>query len=474
MADFDDVLRAPPEARDARLSVIEGAVPRALRGTLLRNGPGTQHAGSTPLHFLDGYAMAASARFEDGEVVHQARHVVLPVELREREAGRMLERRPLTNLPGGRWANLFRLAATTTVAHDVYAWGGSVVVTDVGGQHRLDPRSLESQGPSPLSGSVSGLAQLSPMPRIDRVQGRLVTYVLTPGLFGADTVTILEHDEAWKEVHRVTRSLGMKGALLHDLAVTEHHYVIAQLGRVDPARAAFGSGALYDAVGVPPGAARLVLVPRRGEGPLRSLPLPANHQGFHLVNAYEEGGRLIVDTTIYDGMPDFHPFDPAATRGTEFRKNAGPFVARHTFELERGAHELVVHRGAVGEAPSVRDDLHGRRHRFAYVSAPGTRGDEPLETAYFWFHGVAKIDCDAGTTASSWDAGPRVFVSAPQFVAGGAAEDEGWVLAWTHDVAAQRGELVVLDAADLGHGPIARLALPAPLPPASHVDWMPA
>jgi carotenoid cleavage dioxygenase-like enzyme len=48
------------------------------------------------------------------------------------------------------------------------------------------------------------------------------------------------------------------------------------------------------------------------------------------------------------------------------------------------------------------------------------------------------------------------------------------VLAWTHDASAQRGELVILDAADLARGPIARLALPAPLPPASHVDWLPA
>jgi len=474
MPDFDDVLRPPPEARDVLLTVTEGAVPRGLRGTLLRNGPGTQRAGSTPLHFLDGYALAALARFEDGEVVHQARHVVLPLEERERQAGRLLERRPFTNRPGGRWANLFRVAVTTAAAHDVYPWGGAVVAADVGGHHLLEPRTLERTGPAPINRMLRGLTQLSPMPRLDRFTGRLVAYAMTPGLFGSDTVAVVELDEQWNEVRRVTRSLGVKGALLHDLAVTEHHYVIAQFGLLDAGAFAGGGGVLADAVHVPAGGARLVVIPRTGDGPLRSLPLPANQQGFHLANAYEEAGQLVVDTTLYDGPLDFHPLDPAETRGGNFRATEGPFLARHTLDLAAGSHRLTVHRGAPAEAPSVRDDLHGRRHRFAYASAPGSRGDEPVTSAYYWYHGVAKIDCDAGTTASLWDAGPRVFVSAPQFVAGGSGEDEGWVLAWTHDASAQRGELVILDAADLARGPIARLALPAPLPPASHVDWLPA
>jgi carotenoid cleavage dioxygenase len=120
----------------------------------------------------------------------------------------------------------------------------------------------------------------------------------------------------------------------------------------------------------------------------------------------------------------------------------------------------------------VREDLTGRCSRYIWVSAPGTPGDEPVRNAYYWYHGVAKLDAETGTTASLWDAGPRVYVTAPQFVARGAAEDDGWLLAWTHDAADDRGELVVLDAADPAAGPIARFALPGSLPPASHVGWL--
>lgn len=476
MSDFADVLRAPPEAREVTLAPIAGEVPPGLRGTLLRNGPGAQHAGSTPLHFLDGYPLVASVRFEDGQAVHHAREVALPITERERAAGRLLARRPFTNRPGGRLANFFRLAVTTTAAHDVYTWAGAVVAADVSGHHLLDPRTLDTTGPAPLNRMLGGLTQLSPMPRIDRFGGGLVAYAMTPGMLGSDSVTVVELDRDWKETARVTRSLGVKGALLHDLVATEHHYVIAQLGLLDVGAAAGGGGVLLDAVRAPAGGARLVAIPRSGPGPLRSLPLPAEQQGFHVANAYEEGGTLVADGTLYEGLLDFHPLDPpgAAPRAPSSSPARGPFLARHTLDLATGAHSLTVHHGAPGEAPSVRDSLHGRRHRFAYVSAPGSRGDEPVANAYYWYHGLGKLDCDAGTTVGRWDAGPRVFVSAPQFVARGEAEDDGWVLAWTHDAAERRGELVILDAEDLARGPICRLALPAPLPPASHVDWLPA
>lgn len=479
MTDHTLIFRDPTEARAVTLSVEQGQLPTDLRGTLLRNGPGVQHAGHTPVHFLDGYAMVAAAQFEDGQVTYHARHVDLPLARQEAQARHLLGRRPFTNRPGGRLANVLRLQLSTCAGHDVYAWGGSVVAADVGGHFTLDPSSMDTTGPAPLNTLGGGLAQLSPMPRINPFTGHLAAYVMTPGLLGHDSVTFVEFDTQWREQGRVKRSLGVKGALLHDMAVTEHHYVVVQFGLLDVGSAASGGAVVLDALRLPPGAARLLALPRQGDGPVRVMPLPDHHQSFHIANAYEDAGRLVVDTVIYEGALDFDVLNPpglgrqgpapwpAGPRG-------GPWLARHTLQLDSGAHKVSVHRQAAGEAPSVRDSLNGRRHRFAYVSAQGSRGDEPVDNAYYWYHGVAKLDCDAGTTAGLWDAGPRTFVSAPQFVARGEQEDDGWVLAWTHDAAQDTGSLVVLDAQDLARGPVARVSLPAPLPPASHVSWMDA
>jgi all-trans-8'-apo-beta-carotenal 15,15'-oxygenase len=475
MADFSLIHRAPTEARGVTLSLVEGELPRELRGTVLRNGPGLQQVGDTPLHFLDGYGFVAAAHFDGERVVHHARNVDLPLARAEREAGRVLERRPFTNRTGGRLANLFRMKLSTGAAHDVYPWGGSVVASDVGGHYCLDARSFDTTGPAPLNALGGGLSQLAAMPRIDPHTGRLVAHVMTPGVVGADRVTIVEYDAQWNETARIERSLGVKGALLHDLIATEHHYVLAQFGMLDVAALALGGGVPLDAVRLPPGGAKLLAIPRRGDGPILSMPLADGFQTFHLVNAYEEGGKLVADATEYEGMLDFSPLHPAAEReGLPRSTGKGPYLARHVIDLASGKHSVTQHRNAAGESPSVRDELCGRKHRYAYVSAQGSRGDEPVDNAYYWYHGVAKLDCDAGTTVGLWDAGPRVFVSAPQFVTRGDAEDDGWLITWTHDVEHERGELVVLDARALDRGPIARFALPAPLPPASHVAWMPA
>jgi carotenoid cleavage dioxygenase-like enzyme len=389
------------------------------------------------MHFLDGYAFVATARFADGRVTYHARNVDLPQYHMEKAAGRLLERRPFTNRPGGRFANLFRLALRTGSSHDVYAWGGSVVAADVDAHYLLDATNLETLGPAPLNVLGGGIAQLSAMPRVDPHTGNLVAYVMNPGVIGSDKVFIVEYDKSWKEVRRLERSLGVKGAVLHDHTATENHYLVVQIGRLNVAKAAGGGDSVIRAVGVPRGSARIIAIPRQGHGPIRSMPLPDNHQTFHIANAYEVGGKLIVDTAIYDGPPDFRDLNPPGLRELQGASvpSGGPFLARHTLDLSSGAHDVAVHHAARGEAPSVRDDLHGRRHRYAYASAPGSRGDEPVDFAYYWYHAVSKLDCDTGTTLSAWDAGPRVFVSAPQVVGRSETEDDAWVLAWTHDAA---------------------------------------
>jgi carotenoid cleavage dioxygenase-like enzyme len=323
LPDHAFLYRAPAEVRGVALPLVAGSLTPGLRGTLLRNGPGVQHAGRTPVHFLDGYATVASARFEDERVTLNVRHVDLPLARREQAAGRLLGRRPFTNRPGGRLANLGRMQLSTGAAHEVYAWGGSVVAADA--------------APRPHSGN-------------------LIAYVMKPGLLGNDTVTFVEFDDQWRERARVHRSLGVKGALLHDLVATEHHYLVVQFGLLSVPRAAAGGMVVLDAVGLPPGSARVLVVPRRGDGPIREMPLPDGFQGFHLANAWEQDGRLVADTTVYQGQLDFDPLNPPGCgRGGPMpgatKDPGGPWLCRHVLDLASGAHQVTVHRQAAGEVP---------------------------------------------------------------------------------------------------------------------------
>jgi hypothetical protein len=112
--DFEAICRTPAEAREFELTVTSGTVPADLKGALLRNGPGVEHAGQTPMHFLDGHAFIAPVRFEAGRVLYSARHVDLLIARQEQAA-------------------------------------------DLDGHHALSPVALDTIGPAPVNRLLRGL-----------------------------------------------------------------------------------------------------------------------------------------------------------------------------------------------------------------------------------------------------------------------------------------------------------------------------
>ena len=54
-----------------------------------------------------------------------------------------------------------------------------------------------------------------------------------------------------------------------------------------------------------------------------------------------------------------------------------------------------------------------------------------------------------------------------------AGETDGWLMSVVHDANAGRGELVLLDAADLSAPPVARVLLPTRVPYGFHGNWVP-
>ena len=54
-----------------------------------------------------------------------------------------------------------------------------------------------------------------------------------------------------------------------------------------------------------------------------------------------------------------------------------------------------------------------------------------------------------------------------------AAEDDGWVMAITHDEGSGTSFLVVIDAQDFSAAPVARVHLPQRVPYGAHGSWVP-
>lgn len=73
-----------------------------------------------------------------------------------------------------------------------------------------------------------------------------------------------------------------------------------------------------------------------------------------------------------------------------------------------------------------------------------------------------------------WDPGLRYHANEAFFVAGDSGEGEGWLLTFVHDHINDTSDLVILDALDIGRGPVAEIRMPRRVPHGFHATWIPA
>jgi all-trans-8'-apo-beta-carotenal 15,15'-oxygenase len=187
----------------------------------------------------------------------------------------------------------------------------------------------------------------------------------------------------------------------------------------------------------------------------------------HVVNAFEEGGDLVVDYTHYVSPDGLERFAGSMLTG----RIDGPLwcqLRRMRVSLERDAIESVLLLDRCVELPRVAPSVETKRHRHVYGVDFGARGDsEP-------FGALVKLDLETGRVDSYLPgdaryAGEGVFV--PR--AGGTSEDDGWLLTMVFD--ADRGEsaLEVLDARAIGDGPVAMCWFDHAIPLGFHGVWVP-
>src|SRR5439155_1572370 len=123
------------------------------------------------------------------------------------------------------------------------------------------------------------------------------------------------------------------------------------------------------------------------------------------------------------------------------------------------------------EFPTMHLARLGRPTRFAY-----TMRISPEPTLLF--DGIVKYDTQTGATGRHWFGAGRWGSEAPFAPRSGAGEesdeDDGYLVSFVQDEAEGGSEVVVLDAHDLGAGPVARVLLPGRVPVGFHACWAPA
>jgi carotenoid cleavage dioxygenase len=445
--------------------VVEGAIPRELDGVYLRNteNPVMPALGGR-YHPFDGDGMLHAIRFRDGRASYRNRFVRTEGLAAELAAGAPqwagIIEKPSASLRDG-WGARGRMKDASSTDVVVHAGRALTTFYQCGDAYQLDPVSLAQHGPAPWARGGAGFG-ISAHPKLDPATGELLW-------FGYGThapyLTFGVLDARGRAIHQ--QPVPLPGPRLpHDMAFTEHYAVLNDFPLFwEPELLAKG---VHRPRWHPEMPSRFAVVPRRGGEP-RWFEATATYV-LHWINAYEDGDEIVLDGYHQaDPLPKPDPTDGlyAGIKRMLCIYAMGARPHRWRFDLRTGAVREERLYEDISEFPSIHYARAGRRHRYVW-SMTAKRG-------WFLFDGLVRYDLETGAE-QRWKYPDGVYASeAPMApLAGSHAEDGGWIVTFVSDVARDRSECHVFDAAHIADGPIARVALPARMSSGTHACWAPA
>lgn len=460
---------------DQDLEVVEGKIPRDLRGVHYRNGSGRMERGGAWYgHPFDGDGMVSRFAYTQKGIHYRNRFVRTRWYLEEEKAGRILYRNFGTNIPGGVLKNLFRVRFKNAANTSVICHGGKLLALWEGGPpHLLDPETLATLGtydfdgvlidPDPLMRRLRGRElPFSAHPKVDPSSGDLYNFGMVLGRKPELRLYRVQKNGQMEPSIRVKLdALGF----LHDFAWTPNWRIFLfgpltfdvprmLLGLKPPmACAHFASSR----------ATQVILVPQDGSQPVWLHTSPGFV--FHFCNAFEDGtDRIIADGLWYERFPEVAPFEDLPRIG--FGDFPRMMPTRFVLDLKHRTVKAEQISDYPGELPRIHPEYVGRPYRFFWCSATSSNWSGP------YLSGVIKVDTEMRTTVFR-DFAPDL-TSEPMFVPrpDSVHEDDGWLLVTVYRSDEHRSDLLVLDATDLST--VCRARLPHHESPGFHGTWVPA
>jgi beta,beta-carotene 9',10'-dioxygenase len=418
---------------------LEGELPAWLAGSLLRTGPARWDLGEqTVNHWFDGLAMLHRFTIANGAVSY-ANRFLRSKAFEGAQGGRVAYREFATDPCRSafqRVASMFEPGftdnANVNVARVMGKW---VALTETPLAVSFDPDTLETLGVEKIPADTGGLAH--PHGDGDKALSMGVH------LMGRPAYRLIEDD-------RVVAKLPVRRpAYIHSFGMTERFAVLAEHPyTVNPLKLGFGNRPFIENFRWQPGdGTRFVVFDRHtGEhvGDWHADPFFV----FHHVNAFEDGGDIVLDLCAYEDSA----IVPAL--GLQRLRAGEPIPKAH---LERftlrpgGGVERTRLSGEPFELPRIDyGRVNGRPYRYAWGS--GARAE--------FFDTIVKIDVTTGATLTWGEGypGEPVFVGRP----GRSEEDDGVLLTVVLEPERGASSMVVLDAATLAE--LARARVPHHVP----------
>lgn len=203
---------------------------------------------------------------------------------------------------------------------------------------------------------------------------------------------------------------------------------------------------------------RVGLLPRDGAArDIIWIDVPLGYS-YHPMNAFDSpNGDVVIDLCVYERMFDA---DRAGPFGDAFAR-----LERWTLNPSARSVSVQLVDERPNEFPRHRESLSTQAYRYGYTVSPSNDREAGWPTV--------KHDLQTGER-HVFDHGPGRAAGEAVFVpkAHGGAEDDGWLLAFVHDLPGASAEFVVMDAADFARGYVAQVKLPQRIPFGFHGNWV--
>ncbi len=446
-----------PFEADAPVLKIIGELPRELNGTLYRNGPNPQFD-APGAHWFVGDGMLHAFHLENGRASYRNRWVRTPKWLAEHDAGRALFGgfgRKMPDAPahltdGG-------VANTNIISH-----AGKLLALEEGHMPtEIEPGTLATRGYCNYGGRIAGT--FTAHPKIDPITGELVFFgynasgPLTPALsYGAI--------DASGKVTRFERFESPYASMVHDFIVTENHVLFPILPITGSMERAMRGKPPY--AWEPEKGSYVGVMKRSGSSKDIVWFRAESCYVFHVMNAWEDGNRIIADVMQFEEAPLFPHPDGSPT-------NPEKSYARHcrwTFDLDGNTDtfQQTYLDEIPGEFPRVDDRRAGLKTSHGWYACANM--GLPMFGA---LSGIVHVD-GAGKRLGQYLLPAGDTISEPVFVERGkdAAEGDGWLLAVVWRARENRSDLAVFNAMDVEAGPVALVQLGHRVPDGFHGNWV--
>jgi carotenoid cleavage dioxygenase-like enzyme len=420
---------------------VEGDLPEWLAGTLIRNGPARYGAanGRSLRHWFDGQAMLHRFEIAGGAVSYANRFVDTPNYRSLRDNGRIGYTEFATDPCGSLFSRFFtRFFGKPGVnpAVNIVTFGESAAaVTETPLAVEFDPATLATVRVTDYNDGMNG-ALTTAHPHADPTTGSLVNYLLKFGRRSSYQV--------YRQDGNGRRLIGSvpveQPGYVHSFAITERYVVLVIFPLVvNPLSLLLPGKPFIENYRWRPELGTRIVVIDSADGSIRGSYETEACFAFHHINAWDDGGTVVVDLC---GYPDASVID--ALYLDSLRDNRGLPLAlpiRLTVQLTNGR----VSRETLADEPLELPNIdysrrNGRPYRFAYgVGARDRSGHNFLDQ-------LVKIDTATGGTETWYQdgcyPGEPVFVATPT----AAEEDDGVLLSVVLDANSGRSFLLVLNA----------------------------